>query len=74
MGKKQKMTVEDYGKSMRQHREDVGMSIWALGQMSGVHPNTISNYELGKNSPSLVNVIALADALGISIDEYIGRT
>lgn len=74
MGKKQKMTVEDCGKSMRQHREDVGMSIWALGQMSGVHPNTISNYELGKNSPSLVNVIALADALGISIDEYIGRT
>ena len=71
--RKQPMTAQDCGKAMRKYREDIGMSIWTLGQMSGVHPNTISNYELGNYGPSLANIVALADALDISIDKYIGR-
>ena len=67
------MTPPEIGAAMRKHRESVGMTIWSLGQMSGVHPNTISNYELGKYGPSLINIVALADALDISIDKYIGR-
>ena len=73
------MTPPEIGAAMRKHRESVGMTIWSLGQMSGVHPNTISNYELGRSSPTLVNIISLVDALsvsipGLTIDEYVGRT
>ena len=35
--------------------------------------NALSAYERGRVSPGLRNLWALADALGISIDEYVGR-
>ena len=44
-----------------------------LAEASGVSDRNIQNYECGKNVPNALNLIALADALNISIDEYIGR-
>jgi transcriptional regulator with XRE-family HTH domain len=41
--------------------------------MSGVPISTISSYETGRMIPGIHNLVALADALETSIDDYIGH-
>ena len=61
------------GQAMRETREDFGLTLAQLAQMSGVPVSTISSYEIGKMVPGVHNLIALADALETSIDDYIGH-
>lgn len=63
------------GESMREARIKRGLSRSELGDISGVDPNTIRVIEMGyqKIGPRLDTVILIADGLGISIDELIGR-
>ncbi len=42
-----------------------------LANKTGIQSTAISHYEHGRNEPSLGNLIKLADALGVSIDELI---
>lgn len=58
---------------MRLTRMDIGMSREELEERSGVSCRTIQSYETGKSFPGILNLIALADALGVSIDDYIGH-
>jgi transcriptional regulator with XRE-family HTH domain len=44
-----------------------------LAEKSGISFWCIYNYEKGKNEPGMHNLIVLADALEISLDEYVGR-
>ena len=64
------MTIAE---SMLKARKMVGLSQYELESVSGVNASCISKYESGKSSPSINAVVALADALGISVDEYIGH-
>lgn len=62
-----------YGEAMRAARKRCGFSQRMLERKSGVHINAIQHYENCRVMPGLYNLIAITDALGISIDEYIGR-
>ena len=50
------------------------MTLKDLSKASGIHINSISGYELGETSPSLKALVALSDALHMSIDNYVGHT
>lgn len=62
-----------YGEYMRRARKRAGLTIKGLAQQANVGCNTVWQIENGKNSPRLDTVIMLADALGISIDEFTGH-
>lgn len=61
------------GEHMKKARESKGLSMSKLGELAGVHKQTIYAAESNRAYTSILNVICLADALKISIDEYIGR-
>ena len=59
---------------MRKWREKRGLSQLELAELSGIHQVTISALEKGRNSGGNLDTIELlADALGLSIDEYVGH-
>lgn len=61
------------GETMRMHRERAGLSQYELADLSGVTQKTIYALENNKNNGSVTTVELLADALGLSIDEYVGH-
>ena len=63
----------NYADSMKAARKNRGCSRARLSRKSGVAENTLYEYETGKHEPGIYNLIRLATALEISIDEYIGR-
>lgn len=67
------MTLEEIGDSMRQAREDLGISRTELSRRSGVHYNCVLAYEQGTVVPGIVALIRLANALGLPLDDYVGR-
>lgn len=58
---------------LRAARIGRGLSQGELARKSGVHKNGIQGYELGKVIPGAQNLIALADALEVSLDWLCGR-
>lgn len=62
------------GEAMRAARCEAGIRQNKLAECSSVSAALISDYERGMRYPNVLTLISLADALGISIDEYIGRT
>ena len=59
---------------MRMWREKKGLTQLELAELSGIHQVTISALEIGRNSGGNLDTIELlADALGLSIDEYVGH-
>ena len=50
-----------------------GVSVKEMSEKTGISQMTIRNMENGKNVPSILYAEAMADVLGISIDEYIGH-
>ena len=65
--------MKTIGQAMREAREDIGYNMSQLEKLSGVPRSLISGYERGKYLPGLEKLIALADALETSIDDYIGH-
>ena len=63
-------TMGDYARAARMR---AGLQQKELAKRSGLPPATISNFEMGKTTPRIDTVELLADALGLSIDEYIGH-
>ena len=62
------------GEIMRMCREKRGLSQLELAELSGIHQVTISALEKGRNSGGKLDTIELlSDALGLSIDEYVGH-
>lgn len=62
------------GQTMRKWREKRGLSQLELAMLSGISQVTISALEVGRNSGGNLDTIELlADALGLSIDEYVGH-
>lgn len=68
-----KETLENWGKAMQRARLAAGLSLEELAEKALVSASTIYVSEHGQHSPTLVNLVALADALHIGLDEYIGR-
>ena len=64
------MTIGEY---MRKARNRAGVTMLELSKVAGVNYRTIYRAETDKSDTNIFTIICLADALGISIDEYIGR-
>lgn len=62
------------GERIKQWREDMGWSQWALAQSSGVKRASISTYERGDYYPSAQSLIRLAIAFNTTVDELIAGT
>lgn len=52
---------------LRRRREVINMTRKELADKSGITYGTISNYEIGDATPSLINAQALAEALGCEL-------
>lgn len=62
------------GEYMRRARQKAGMTAAKLAELSGVSRETIHALECGRvRYGRLDNIMLLADALGLSIDEYVGH-
>lgn len=61
------------GESMRKARVEAGLSIVELSNLSGVSQSNICLLEHDHHSGVLSTIEMLADALGLSIDEYVGH-
>ena len=58
-----------FGASLRVFREQLELSQEALADRAGVHRTYLSGIERGQRNPSLVNLVRLARALGISVSD-----
>lgn len=65
--------MDTWAQSMRWHREKRGLTRDQLADEAGVSENILYRYETGLSTPGLFNLVCLADALGVGLDEYIGR-
>lgn len=64
------MTV---GEAMKKAREEAGLTVPNLSAITGISSAGIYQYEKDINKPRIDTAEILADALGISIDEYVGH-
>ena len=64
--------MKTIGQTMREHRMNAGLTMKKLADLAGVHPQTLGSYERDEATPGAFSLIALSEALGISIDEYLG--
>lgn len=63
--------LKHFGDKVRELRIKKGMSQEQLAEVSGLHRTYISSLELGKRNVSLINIHALAKALGVSPDKLL---
>lgn len=64
--------MSDFAKNLRALRKAKKMSQVELGGLLNYGYTAISNYESGRNEPSLDDLIRLADIFDVSIDELLG--
>jgi len=56
--------------TLKEFREEKGMSQTELASLVGLKQTTISQYEKGSRKPDLARAKKLSDALGISLDDF----
>ena len=60
-----KAIQRNFGRVLRNFREDAGISQERLANDSGLHKNYVGEIERGLKSPSLKTITALASTLGV---------
>lgn len=63
------MDVKNFAASMKEYREQLGLTQKELSRLTSLSPATISSYENGTKFPALENAISIADVLGMSLDD-----
>ena len=66
--------LKDLGERIRELRKARGMTQEELADTLGVTQALIASYETARRSIPLRKLVVLADALGISIEEVVGRS
>ena len=61
-------------KNLLARMEVLNISAYRLSQISKVPQSAISRYKTGEREASEGNLLAIADALGCSVDYLMGRT
>ena len=69
--KRDKRTLNAFGRNLRRLRNAKGLSQEALEFDSGLSKNVVGNLERGEANPTLTTIKALAKALGISPKELV---
>ena len=64
----------NYGDSLREQREKLGLSQSMVARKIETSHQNISRWESGKILPSIDFCVKLADLYGISLDELVGRS
>lgn len=67
------LDAKKVGEAMRRARMLAGMSVHELAVASEMMDGTVRSYEAGRMLPGLWNLCHIADALGIGLDELVGR-
>ena len=67
------MKGETMGERLKRLREAAGMSQPQLADAAGVPVGTLRQWEQDRRFPSWEGAVALADGLGVSLDELAGR-
>ena len=65
--------MDNLARQLRQVRKCSGMTQRELGELLGVGQTAIANYEQGNRSPDTQGLHRMADVLGVTIDELLGR-
>jgi len=63
--------LRDIGRQIRLLRERSGQSLSQLAKQSGISVTGVRNIESGRANPGLLTVVAILDALDVSIDEVV---
>lgn len=58
---------------LREIRQQRGLSQYRAARLIGVPETQMSQWELGKTTPSLESLVKLADFYGVTLDELVGR-
>lgn len=62
--------TQELGKKIKTLRKTRGLSQEDLGEKLGLRRSTISNYEIGRRSPSLRELEKIGDVLGVGLDYF----
>lgn len=62
--------TQDLGKKIKTLRKTRGLSQEDLGEKLGLRRSTISNYEIGRRSPSLRELEKIGAVLGVGLDYF----
>ena len=65
--------MSDFAKNLRYYRKQKRLSQAELAKALNYGDTTISNYESGRNEPSIDDLIKIAIILDISLDELVGK-
>ena len=63
----------EFGRRVRKHREALGLSQEKLAEAAGVHRTYIGHLERGESSPTLFNLVRIAEALKIDPGDLVSR-
>lgn len=61
------------GQAIKKAREAKGLSRNALAIKADIDPTLLFNWEHERNYPSIIPLISVADVLGVTLDELVGR-
>lgn len=65
-----KQLLKDLGNVIRERRIELGYSQEILANKSGLHRTYISDVELGKRNLTFLNLIAIINALELSVSDF----
>jgi predicted transcriptional regulator len=62
-----------FGDLLRAVREEHGLSEWELSQSLGVTPHTVFEWETGKTTPKILEIVVLRDVFGEEVYSSLAR-
>lgn len=65
--------LREIGDCIREARKNAGLNQEQLSELSRLNRVTIAKYESGKIEPGAQALTRIADALGVTVDELLGR-
>jgi transcriptional regulator with XRE-family HTH domain len=69
--RRREQVLRRLGKTLRELRTERGLSQWAVAELAGVDHNYIGMIERGERNPAAVNLVRIADALGVDPNELL---
>jgi transcriptional regulator with XRE-family HTH domain len=67
------LTAEIFASRLRRLRQEAGLTIQALADRAGMHRESVAQLERGRRKPTWASVLALADALDVSLEAFRDR-